>query len=68
MKNAKVLIINAGINHPPSGGKLNTTLANEAQSYLISKNHEVKLTNLAEEYDPEKEYLNIVWADVVIIQ
>ncbi|EAX93267.1 Modulator of drug activity B, putative, partial [Trichomonas vaginalis G3] len=68
LKTAKVLILNAGFNFAHSGGKLNTSLTEEAKKYLESKGHEVKITNIADGYNIEEEVSKIMWSNVVILQ
>lgn len=63
----KVLIINGGQNFGHSGGKYNTTIAENTLEVLNKfENVEVKVTNIAEGYNKDEEVKKFVWADLII--
>ncbi|EAY07038.1 hypothetical protein TVAG_311630 [Trichomonas vaginalis G3] len=69
LKDAKVLILNAGYNQPPMAkGKLNEALANDMEKYLQGKGHETKITHMEQGYKVEEEVAKFNWADVIIVQ
>ena len=68
LKNAKVLVLDAGFAQVPGNGKLNNSLAEEAAKYLQSKGHEVKITHMPQGYKAEEEVEKFNWADVIFFQ
>lgn len=69
LKNAKVLIINAGFHCPPmANGRLNETLALEAEKYFQQKGHETKITHMEKGYKIDEEVAKLDWADVIFFQ
>lgn len=63
----KVLIINGGQNFGHSGGKYNQTIAeNTVEALKEFENIEVKISNISDGYDRNKEVEKFVWADYII--
>ncbi|WP_392561067.1 NAD(P)H-dependent oxidoreductase [Orbus sturtevantii] len=65
---SRILILNSMKEFAHSSGRLNTTLTNTAEQYLIEKGHEVKVTVIDHGYDVEQEIQKYEWADVIIYQ
>lgn len=65
---SKILILNGAQPYGFAPGKLNATLTERAKDWLTQQGHEVRVTTVAEGYDPEAEVESHVWADVVILQ
>lgn len=63
----KVLIINGGQNFGHSGGKYNQTIAeNTVEALKEFENTEIKISNISDGYDRNKEVEKFVWADYII--
>jgi len=63
----KVLIINAGQHFGHSGGRFNDTIANTTFEFFKDLDDiEVKMTRIADGYDPDEEVQKFVWADYII--
>lgn len=62
----KIFIINGGQAFSQSNGKLNETISEWTKDYFISNDAEVRITNVSEEYDPNIEADNFIWADLII--
>lgn len=62
----KIFILNGGQTFAHSGGLFNTTLANWTQETLLALGHEVRQTNINDEYDITTEVEHFNWADVII--
>jgi modulator of drug activity B len=65
MKN--IFVINGGQKFGHSGGRFNETITSVTQNYF--QNHpeyNVRVSNVNDEYDPQQEVENYIWADVVI--
>lgn len=63
-----IFIINAGKSFAHSKGELNRTLTDVAASHLTEAGHTVRITQVDEGYDIEREIGNYLWADAVIYQ
>jgi modulator of drug activity B len=67
MQTRKIFIINGGQVFGHSGGRFNKTLFEFSKQYFTShEGFEVSSTDINQEYDPQHEVENYVWADVVI--
>ena len=64
----KVFIVDCGLVYGSSKGGLNHLLTDTAKAELEAAGHEVRVTRLADPYEPEKEREKILWADAVIYQ
>lgn len=62
----KIFLINGGKEFGPSGGRLNTTLQEQAREVLTPMGHEVRETVIDRGYDIEEEVEKLLWMDVVI--
>ncbi|MEO1147115.1 MAG: NAD(P)H-dependent oxidoreductase [Cyanobacteria bacterium J06638_22] len=63
-----IFIINAHEEYPFSPGKLNAALAEKAQTNLVAKGYDVKLTTMKDEYDVDQEIAKHQWADTILLQ
>ncbi|MEO1208224.1 MAG: NAD(P)H-dependent oxidoreductase [Cyanobacteria bacterium J06638_20] len=63
-----IFIINAHEEYPFSPGKLNAALVEKAQTNLVAKGYDIKLTTMKDEYDVDQELAKHQWADTIIIQ
>lgn len=67
METKKIFIINGGQVFGHSGGRFNKTIFDKTQQFFSElEGFEIRTTDINEEYDPEKEVGNYVWADVII--
>lgn len=64
----KILLINGGKEFGPSGGRLNTTLHEQAREVLTAMGHKIRETVIDRGYDIEEEVEKLLWMDVVIWQ
>lgn len=65
MKN--IFVINGGQKFGHSGGRFNETITDVTVDFFRSTpGFEVRMTNVNDQYDPQQEVDNYVWADVVI--
>ncbi|HEY0297669.1 MAG TPA: NAD(P)H-dependent oxidoreductase [Arachidicoccus sp.] len=63
----KIFIINAGQDFGHSGGKFNKTITENTIDFFSNKeNTELRVTNICEGYNTDKEVENFVWADYII--
>lgn len=65
----KILLINA--RQPVEGmseGKLNAYISSSICEHLISKGHDLRITEIIEGYDIEEEVKKHLWADIIITQ
>ena len=65
---SKILIVNGTQPYEFAPGKLNASLTDRARETLTAMGHQVRVTTVAEGYDPNAEVDAHVWADTVIIQ
>lgn len=61
-----IFIINGGQAFAHSGGKLNAEITNWDKDFFAVTEHDIRITHIDSDYDPETEVGNFVWADVVI--
>lgn len=61
-----VFIINAGQYFGHSGGQFNNTITDVTTAFLKDKDINLKVTAIANGYDPEEEVNKFVWADIII--
>ncbi|MBG6235335.1 modulator of drug activity B [Pedobacter sp. CAN_A7] len=66
MNTEKIFIINAGQVFGHSGGRFNKTMSTATYDFFNKPGYEVRTTNVNEDYEPEQEVKNFVWADVII--
>ena len=65
MKN--IFVINGGQKFGHSGGRFNETITEVTVNFFRNNpDFEVRVTHVNDEYDPQQEVENYVWADVVI--
>lgn len=64
----KILIINAHQYYSFSEGKLTKSIIERIDRQLNGKGHEIKHSNIMNEYNPAEEVEKHIWADVVIMQ
>ncbi|MCG7522701.1 NAD(P)H-dependent oxidoreductase [Ruegeria sp. Ofav3-42] len=65
---SNILIINGTQPYEFAPGRLNASLAQNAQKALTAKGHTVRLTTIADGYDINAEVESHVWANVIIMQ
>ncbi|GHU15228.1 NADPH quinone reductase MdaB [Betaproteobacteria bacterium] len=65
---SKILIINGAKKFAHSGGQLNDTLTEVAESFLREAGHEVQVTRADSGYDIQAEVQKFIWVDAVIYQ
>lgn len=65
---SNVFIINGHQPYPFAKGELNAALIERAQKHLSSGGHNVRVTEVANGFDTEREVANHQWADVIIMQ
>lgn len=63
-----VFILNGYQPYPFAKGALNTAFAGRARAFFESQGSEVRLTTVADGYDPETEVANHQWADLILMQ
>lgn len=68
IKSKKILIVDAGCLFNGSGATLNHTLSEKAAQQLRELGHDVTITTVDRDFDPEEEALKLANADSVIIQ
>lgn len=61
-----VFIINAGQYFGHSGGQFNNTITDVTTAFLKDKDINLKVTAIANGYDPDEEVNKFVWADIII--
>jgi len=61
-----VFIINAGQHFGHSGGQFNNTITDVTTAFLKDKDINLKVTAIANGYDPDEEVNKFVWADIII--
>lgn len=67
MKKQNIFIINGGQKFGHSGGRFNQTIFEATKDFFSNyAGFEIRTTDINEDYDPEREVDNYVWADVVI--
>ncbi|XOV69197.1 MAG: NAD(P)H-dependent oxidoreductase [Fluviicola sp.] len=66
MKN--IFIINAHQKYPFSEGRLNASLVDKAKVYFSSKDCEIRVTTMEDDYDVNEEIEKFKWADLVLLQ
>ena len=66
MNTEKIFIINAGQVFGHSGGRFNKTISTATYDFFNKPGYEIRTTDINEDYDPEQEVKNFVWADVII--
>ena len=64
----KALVINAHQEYPFAKGELNKVLVDKISNFLNSKDYEIKLTTMKDDWNVEEEVEKHVWADLVILQ
>ncbi|OJU42936.1 MAG: NADPH quinone reductase MdaB [Bacteroidales bacterium 45-6] len=62
----KVFIINGGQKFAHSGGEFNKTVTSWTKEFLDKNGFEYRVTDINDEFVPEKEVENFKWADVII--
>lgn len=65
---SKILILNGTQPYEFAPGNLNAALADRARAKLEAMGHEVRLTIVADGYDPNAEVEAHQWADIVLMQ
>ncbi|MBO9446326.1 NAD(P)H-dependent oxidoreductase [Ruegeria sp. R14_0] len=65
---SKILIVNGTQPYEFAPGQLNASLAEHARDALTAMGHEVRVTTVADGYDPNTEVESHLWADTVIMQ
>ena len=68
IKMKKALVINAHQEYPFAKGELNKVLVDKISNFLNSKDYEIKLTTMKDDWNVEEEVEKHVWADLVILQ
>lgn len=63
-----ILILNGAQPYEFAPGALNAAFVGRASAFLKAQGHNVRVTTVAEGYDPNVEVENHVWADTVIMQ
>lgn len=65
---SNILIINGAKKFAHSNGRLNDTLAEIAENFLLNAGHSVQIVRSASAYDVQAEVEKFLWADIVIWQ
>lgn len=65
---SNILILNGTQPYEFAPGKLNASLTDKARDLLTGLGHSVRVTTIAEGYDPATEIENHLWADTIIMQ
>lgn len=67
MNSTKIFVINGGQIFGHSGGRFNKTIFDTTiQFFQEREGFEIRFTDINNDYDPEEEVKNYVWADVII--
>ncbi|SLN24974.1 NAD(P)H-dependent oxidoreductase [Ruegeria meonggei] len=65
---SNILILNGTQPYEGAPGKLNASLTEQARSILTDLGHEVRITTVADGYDPKTEVDAHLWADTILMQ